>query len=978
MEKLTPVVETVAGPAPDRPASWPFCAGAMADCIRAHDWGATALGPVAGWPAALTFAVSTMLESRFPSLVAWGPHRIGIYNDACMPIFGDRPDPLGRPFDVAWADIWDDVRLVYESAASGQLCFFEDLPLNVPRPGLPDLSWWTFSCSPIRNERGAIGGVQATILETSPRIRLERRQAFLLGLGDALRRLNDGAEIAAEVCARLGRHLGADRVGYAEIDPEAGEARVGRGWTADERPDRPGRYVLSAFGHGFIAQLASGSTALVNDVARDPRTADGSIYAAFGIGAILVVPLIRRGRWVNALSIAGAAPHVWTQEEATLATAVAERTWEAVERARAEASLRESRDRLQAALEAARMAAWDWDPAADRVAVSGTVEEVFGLMPGETIGSSSDGLSHLHPEDRERHRETIAAAGASRTGYESEFRIIRRIDGEVAWLEERAHPRTDPVTGEIGLAGLVWDVTRRKRAEIACEQARREVADELAVMTKLHDWAVRIARPAEWAGLLDEMLTAAMHVLDADFGTIRTFDPEAETLTVLAHRGCDESYLERFRTVAASEADSVWNRALRGKRRVVADDLRKTTDRAGDDKVLREAAREFGFHAVQVTPLFDRAGAPVGALATGFRRQRRSTEREARLVDLYGAQIADVIGVRQARNALATSEQRFRRLIEGIPQLVWRYEQEGHSTWCSPQWFAYTGLTREGSLDRGWLDAMHPDDRPVILDAWARAERLGAYECECRIWSARERRYRWFQERAVAEPLGDGGVEWIGTSTDIDALRTLHEHQRALLAELQHRVRHTLSRLRTIVRRTAEDGGSVDDYVLRLDGRLDALARAQAPVMRDPNAGVDLHELVADELTAHQAREGERASVCGPAVRLRPGAADILALALHELAINAVEHGALSRDRGRIGVSWRIETGAAPRRLVFEWAESAHGFRPLNEPVREGFGFGLLNRTLADELDARTTIAFGRRGLSCTIDLPMTPRLVLP
>ncbi|GJE57245.1 MULTISPECIES: PAS domain-containing protein [Methylobacterium] len=959
----------------DRPASWPFCTGAMADGIRDHDWSATPLGTIAQWPAALTFAAADILESRFASLVAWGPERIGLYNDAFIPIIGDRPNPLGLPFDTAWADIWSSIGDVYESAFAGTSSYFEDLPLHVPRPGLPDLSWWTFSYAPIRDETGRIGGVRATILETTARVQLERRRALLIRLGDALRGLNDVVEIAAATCAELGRHLGADRVGYAEIDADAGIARVGRGWTSDEVPGRAGSYALDAFGPALIRHLSSGKTGSVADVARDPLTAGSTIYTRLEIGAFLVVPLVRNGRWVTALSVATAGPHAWAPDEAAIVAAVAERTWEALERARVEASLRESGRRLDAALAAARMVAWDWDPAADKITLSGTIEDLFGLERGDEVGSSLDGFGHIHPDDRDRHRATVSAAGARRESYESEFRIVRPCDGKTAWLEERAQPRTDPVTGETRLTGLVWDVTERKSAEIASETARREVADELAVLTRLHDWAVRVAQPSEWQSLLDEMLAATVHLLHADFGTIRIYDPGEETLTITAQTGCAADYLDRFGVASARDRSSIWHRPMTLGIRVIYDEM--DSDPAQRD--LRAAASEFRFRAVQVTPLFDRNGAPIGALSTGFFRLHRPTDREWRLVDLYGAQIADALGAKLARDAVAASEQRQRRLIENVPQLVWRSAWDGHATWHSPQWFAYTGHSREDSLDRGWLNAMHPDDRPAILKAWAQARKRGAYEVECRIWNAQEGRYRWFQERAVPEQLGDtADVEWIGTSTDIDALRTLHEHQRTLLTELQHRVRHTLSQLRAIVRRTAETRDDFDGYVLRLDSRLGALARAQGPALRDPNAGVELSELVANELTAHHAREGDRASVSGPPLRLRPGAADILALALHELAINAVEHGALSRQRGRIRVSWQIEDGTVDPCLHFAWTETGCALPEDRGPVREGFGFSFLKRTLADEFKATTVIALAPRGLACTIVLPLTGRVVLP
>lgn len=952
---------------------WPFADGAMACFVRGHDWSGTPLGPIAGWSHTLRSAVATLLETRFPATLAWGPDRIGFYNDAFLPLLGDRPQPVGRSVREVWADVWTEIGPVIEDAFRGHSHHREDVPLAIRRPGRADPSWWTLSCAPIRDDDGVIAGAQTILLETTARMRMERRQLFLIGLGDRLRGLTDATVTAAVACEELGRHLGADRVGYAEIDLEGGIARVGPGWTSTERLDRPGAYALHEFGEPFIATLAAGRTAVVSDVSRDDLTRDGTVYGSFGIGAILVAPLIRAGRWVNALSVAVAAPRRWTQDEGNLVAEVAERTWDALERARAEAALRASQHRLESALQAARMVAWDWGPVQDRLAYTGAVTEVFGLSPNEGITHRTTAFELVHPDDLRRHRATVEAAAASQRFYESEFRIVRPRDGAVTWLQERASPRQDPVTGETGFSGLVWDVTRRKRAEIEREEARRMVADDLAVTTKLHEWSVRSVWDSDLQPVLEEILKDTLAILGVGFGIIRMYDSEEDILRIVAQHGFTRDFLERFATVDPRDAASLCARAFRTRRRVIVENAH--VDHGETD--IRPSAEEAGFVGAQASPLVDRSGVCVGILSTFSRQPTKVSERSLRVIDLYAVQMADLIGARRARDELAASEHRLRALIEGIPQLVWRSTADGRATWHSPQWFAFTGSEPSRGVGEHWRATIHPDDAATVDQAWKKAAEIGRYEVECRIWCAPEARYRWFQVRARPGPAagaGSDGPEWFGTSTDIDGLRTLQEHQRTLLAELQHRVRHTLSRLRTVLRGTSVSGEH-EDYVLRLDGRLDALTRAQGPVTRDPHAGVDLHELVANELLAHQAREGERASLRGPPVRLRPDAADLLALAVHELAVNAVEHGALSRHRGRIGVEWRIAASPEGERLVLAWTET--GGTTGAVPEHRGFGFELLERLLPRELGARTQIGFPARGLRCTLDLPFTPRIAL-
>jgi two-component system, chemotaxis family, CheB/CheR fusion protein len=206
-----------------------------------------------------------------------------------------------------------------------------------------------------------------------------------------------------------------------------------------------------------------------------------------------------------------------------------------------------------------------------------------------------------------------------------------------------------------------------------------------------------------------------------------------------------------------------------------------------------------------------------------------------------------------------------------------------------------------------------------------------------------------------------------GTVRAEAALRESEARLRVLLAELQHRVRNTLAVVKSITMRTAEASGSVDEMASHLRGRLDAFARVQSAVARNPDAGVDLRALLDDELLVHATREGEQLVVDGPDVALRPKAAESISLALHELTTNAVKHGALTLSGGRIAVRWQTDGDGSP--LQFQWIES--GFdRQLGTPTRQGFGMELLTQILPYDLDAKTQVRFDDGGLSFSMELP--------
>nr|WP_028135857.1 PAS domain-containing protein [Bradyrhizobium japonicum] len=210
------------------------------------------------------------------------------------------------------------------------------------------------------------------------------------------------------------------------------------------------------------------------------------------------------------------------------------------------------------------------------------------------------------------------------------------------------------------------------------------------------------------------------------------------------------------------------------------------------------------------------------------------------------------------------------------------------------------------------------------------------------------------------------------TFVDVTAVTRAEERQRLLLAELQHRVRNTLGVVRSIARRSAETSSTVEEYASHLDGRLNAFARTQGLVTRDPEGGVDLEFLVVEELLAYNAREGEQMRVAGPMVRFQAKAAETFALAIHELATNALKYGALSRPDGRVEITWRLEKGRDPAMFLFQWRE--RGGPPVKPPPRKGFGTELLERTLAFELKGDTALAFDPAGLECSIAIPLSKR----
>ncbi len=143
--------------------------------VAMHDWSSTPLGPIETWPAVLRTTVSLVIRSGFAKCLCWGPEHIAIYNDAFVPILGEKGDCIGLPFSVIWAEAWANIGPIAEKAMSGQSTFIVDYPLEVSRhAGRMEEAFFTFSYSPVVDETGKVCGFMDTVVETTDKVRFER------------------------------------------------------------------------------------------------------------------------------------------------------------------------------------------------------------------------------------------------------------------------------------------------------------------------------------------------------------------------------------------------------------------------------------------------------------------------------------------------------------------------------------------------------------------------------------------------------------------------------------------------------------------------------------------------------------------------------------------------------------------------------------------------------------------------------------
>jgi PAS domain S-box-containing protein len=332
----------------------------------------------------------------------------------------------------------------------------------------------------------------------------------------------------------------------------------------------------------------------------------------------------------------------------------------------------------------------------------------------------------------------------------------------------------------------------------------------------------------------------------------------------------------------------------------------------------------------------------------------------------------------RAEAALRESEARFHLMADSIPQLAWMANPDGWIFWYNQRWYDYTGTTLEEMEGWGWRKVHHPDhiDRVVarVQHSWQTGE---PWEDTFPL-KGRDGRWRWFLSRALPVHDDAGSVaRWFGTNTDITELREAEERQKLLLAELNHRVKNTLTAVQSLAGQTLRSAESLEAFGETFGARLLALSRSHNLLAREAWQGADLGEVVAETLAPYRSVGDEtRIALGGPAVRLGPTAAVTLGMAFHELSTNAARHGALAVAAGRVAVEWGIDwRGGKTPALELCWRES--GGPAVAPPQRSGFGRRLIERGLAHELGAEVGLDFTPAGLQCRIRLPLSAKVAV-
>lgn len=323
-----------------------------------------------------------------------------------------------------------------------------------------------------------IGGMAIDVTEQR---RAQYDQQFLFTIAEMIRVSRDPDRLLGDIAELLGKHLGAHRCFFNEVNVETDIGVVHNDFSRDG-DSVCGPYKVSDYPSVTLDNMRSGQTVVNHDVKNDPRTAERfeTVYKTTKEFAYIAVPMLREGKWVASLWCSDDRARHWTPAEITLVETVAERTWTAIERARTENALRGSEERFRLAQQAGNVGIWDWDIVAGRTYWSEQMWTLYDEAAADIDPDIGFWNAHLHAEDQKRSLDLFETSLASNTDHHNDvFRVILK-DGTVRWLESIATIERDASGKPVRMYGVNLDITELQVAHDELEVRVVERTQELA------------------------------------------------------------------------------------------------------------------------------------------------------------------------------------------------------------------------------------------------------------------------------------------------------------------------------------------------------------------------------------------------------------------------------------------------------------------------------------------------------------------
>lgn len=578
-----------------------------------------------------------------------------------------------------------------------------------------------------------------------------------------------------------------------------------------------------------------------------------------------------------------------------------------------EARLKATEDRMRRAMQASRTMLYDIDLDHPGEAAVYGVSGLLGLPDDAARQGRSLWQERVHPEDAATFESAIRDQLATGERLWIDYRL-RHADGHWLWVHEEGE-----VVSESGRArrivGTITDISER----MDYEQALR--ASESRFRATFENAAVGVSHltiDGRWIAVNGKLCEITGYTRGELLG--RSW----QELTVPAD----------------VEADVKWQTALL----------------AGD------------VPSYVVEKRYRRKDGSIIWVAVNVSLARRADGQPDYLISVA----RDISGAKRAEEALHASRDTFRHLVENSPFGVYVIDADFR-------------LTSVSAGARKVFANVSPligrDFAEVLLQIWP--ERFAAEAIErfrhtlvsgesFRSASTVERRrdvdaveaYDWRIERIV---MPDGRFGVVCHFYDLSERQQHEEQVRRLLREVNHRSRNLLAIVQAIARSTTDHNRG--DFLPRFIDRLQSLSVSQDLLVRNDWQGVRLGDLVEQQLAAGHEHADPRIEVSGAELFISPAAAQNLGMALHELAANALRHGALAQSQGRIKVAWRVDRSEPMATFNMSWIEES----PVKvmPPDRAGFGSRMIGRLTETGLSAKVTIEYSPAGFRWFLTAPL-------
>lgn len=443
-------------------------------------------------------------------------------------------------------------------------------------------------------------------------------------------------------------------------------------------------------------------------------------------------------------------------------------------------------------------------------------------------------------------------------------------------------------------------------------------------------------------------------------------DSVPNALALASSGGLDDEQRRLFQRITFD--DPLCGRVAKSRRPLILEDI------ATDDDDHAAPLMALGVKCYVGLPLLAH-GHLFGAIAFAAAGKVRFTEPEIGLLSTLADQCAATFDRLRLVRSLQETETRYRVALTAGRAGTWETDYTtGIRTW-SPEGMSLFGLDlidgrgHVGGENDEFTAALHPDDRHLTQYFRELEDKQDTFSAEYRV-VRKDGSVLWLSGRGQVTARGADGKagRMVSIMVDITERKRTEEHIRFLMREISHRSKNLLSVIQAIAGQTVRTAGTVEEFETRFNQRLYGLAASHDVLVDQSWRGAPLTDLVRLQLAPFVESDSARLEIAGEEVTVTAQAAQALGLAFHELATNAVKHGALSTPRGRVKVAWRFDDEDDERPLRLAWVEEEGP--PVTPPDRKGFGHIVLERVVANSVDGQTTMEFAPQGLRWTVVIP--------